>query len=78
MAVVSSCCETLGSFHVTNETLFIFKSHYDIWYIKLGMTSSHYGLNGLGYPRATKVTTKRSDNVSLSKSQKVILVRIVL
>lgn len=44
----------------------------------MGMTSSHYGLDELGYPRATKVTTKRSEDVSPSKSLKVIIVRIVL
>jgi len=42
------------------------------------MTSSHYGLYGLGYTCATKMMTKRCYSVSLSKSRKVIaLVRIV-
>lgn len=34
------------------------------------MTSSHYGLYGLGYPCATKVMTKSSDDESLSESSK--------
>ena len=34
------------------------------------MTSSQYGLYRLGYTRATKVATKKSDNVSWSKFQK--------
>lgn len=34
------------------------------------MTSSHYGLYGLGYPCATKVMTKRCNDVSRSKSLK--------
>lgn len=32
--------------------------------------SGRYGLNELGYIRATKVITKRSKNVNLSKSYK--------
>jgi|DEB19_MinimDraft_2_1074335.scaffolds.fasta_scaffold456900_1 hypothetical protein len=34
------------------------------------MTSSHYGLYGLGYPCATKVITKSSTNVNSSESEK--------
>jgi len=37
------------------------------------MTSSHYGLYGLGYPCATKVMTKSSDDESLSESYKTNL-----
>ena len=36
------------------------------------MTSSHYGLYGLGYTCATKITTKRGNCVSMSKTIKVI------
>ena len=41
------------------------------------MTSSHYGLYGLGYPCATMVITKRCNCASMSEPQKVINVRIV-
>ncbi len=37
------------------------------------MTSSHHGPYVLGYTRATMVGTKRSDTVTLSKSQKADL-----
>lgn len=37
------------------------------------MTSSHYGLYGLGYPCVTKVITIRSNNVSWSKSLKITI-----
>lgn len=35
--------------------------------------SGRYGLNRLGYLRATKVITKRGKDVNLSKSYKVYL-----
>ena len=35
--------------------------------------SSRHGPYGLGYTRITKVNTKRSENVSWSKSQKIYL-----
>jgi len=40
--------------------------------------SSHHGLNVLGYTRATMAVTKRNKSVSLSKTEKAVLVRIVL
>lgn len=36
------------------------------------MTSSHYGLYGLGYTCATMVMTKRCNCASMSEPQKVI------
>jgi len=39
--------------------------------------SNQYGLYELGYTRATKVTTIRNKGVNLSKSLKVVSVRIV-
>jgi len=38
--------------------------------------SSHYGLNMLGYTCATKANTVGSDSESLSKSLKIVPVRI--
>ena len=38
--------------------------------MKVGMMSSLYGLNELGYRRATMVVTKRSDGANRNKSQK--------
>ena len=35
---------------------------------KVGMTSSHHGLYGLGYTRVTMIVTKGNDNESLSES----------
>ena len=45
---------------------------------KEGRMSSQYGLYELGYTRATKAVTMRDESVSLSKSLKAVLVRIVL
>jgi len=42
------------------------------------MTSSPHGPYGLGYTRATMGMTKGGNMATLSKSQKVSLVRIVL
>lgn len=39
--------------------------------------SNQYGLYGLGYTRATKATTIRNENGSLSKTVKVASVQIV-
>ena len=36
----------------------------------MGRTSGRYGLNGLGYIRATMVITMRGKDVNLSKSYK--------
>ena len=41
------------------------------------MMSSHYGLNRLGYTRATMVNTMSGDGVNRSKSLKLISVQIV-
>src|SRR5262249_697894 len=46
---------------------------------KVGMTSSHHGPYGLGYTRATMVTTEGSgESASFSKSSKAISVQIAL
>ena len=45
---------------------------------KVGMMSSHHGPYGLGYTRATMVSTEGSKTVTWSKSLKDISVRIAL
>lgn len=42
------------------------------------MMSSQYGPNKLGYTGATKLMTKRSNFVKLSKSKKINVVQIIL
>lgn len=44
---------------------------------KVGRMSGRHGLHRLGYIRATMVITKSSENVSFSKTGKIILVQIV-
>jgi hypothetical protein len=83
MAVVSSCRRMSGFFPVTSVTLYYNCAmrnsfFYNNWHrcnvcaVSFRMTSSLYGLYGLGYTCATMVTTKRCNCVSMSKSVTVI------
>ena len=86
MAVVSSCREMLGEVPQRAQPLPL------VAIIKLGtlvglpvtsrrkagMTSSPHGPYGLGYTRATMVTTEGSFLATSGESQKVISVRIAL
>lgn len=46
--------------------------------LKVGVTPSRHGPYRLGYTRVTIIITMRSNNVSWSKTLKVILVQIIL
>jgi hypothetical protein len=86
MAVVSPCREMYRLIPLTGTILtfcrFRIKENLEDMIPKVIIlrerTSSQYGLDILGYTHATMVTTMRGKGANLSKTGKVIVVRIIL